>query len=844
MIETRVDVMFFKLLLNTCLIFTTVIAKRILHTTIDTNVDTGNCSQHKQKKQERQNRGRKLRTFVYCMKTQILILEFDRSIHIGIYELHMKFNGSLLGPKGLVAINRTIDRGETRQSYVTLFEPTGARRVFPCWDDRSRGSTYNISIAHSNTLRAWSNMPVMKKSYVTYNRIQTHFEISPYMPVCYLTILVSDVEIAYTHWKYPIQSNINMWCVPNTRNQLKMTEEIAPIIDYFIVKNMSFIWKGSVINFIVLPNLPTNFLGNWGVAIVRQEYIIDKGISAGHQIEVQKRIAHAIIRHYIETFNTYITWFSEWFRKGLTLYLSYDIIAESQLYAKMGDLFVVQVVQPALHNDIVFNVPHITNEYDPIYFSFIINKASIIIRMMKHILTKEVFNQAMANYFNLNDLNSPHDLWNLLKIELFTNEDPNRAEELIFSWLSQPNYPILYLVEYKDGHGKYIKQNASMKTVNVLKLWVIPVTYTTQTELNFLDTSPKLWYTGGNHELPQLDPYDWIIFNIQQTGFYRVHYDNDNWFKLARYLNEEDHTMIHYLNRAQLIDDAYYFMMKLEMNYNIFYYLINYLWKEQEYTPWHTITNILHYMSPFFNFPESLAFKNHILNILVKHLNQQFNNKRVIATQLLIQYWACKFGNRRSRESIKNNLIHHIMHLNDNTIRPGWEDLTYCAGLMTADSSVWNIVATDFIARNQTSKLKHLTCTDNNVVINEFMKSITSKISDKWAKLEPKHLLTLYHSMMKKHARKKEVFDFFLANFHKILPNYLSIIEKFGSIIMNVYSTCQFFKIWTVVNWNYNANFIIIDAVELMISWRKKELQRQMNMFRDPFNITHYEDIC
>lgn len=47
----------------------------------------------------------------------------------------------------------------------------------------------------------------------------------------------------------------------------------------------------------------------------------------------------------------------------------------------------------------------------------------------------------------------------------------------------------------------------------------------------------------------------WVIFNLRQTGFYRVNYDNDNWNLLIQQLNS-DHQVIHVINRAQIINDA------------------------------------------------------------------------------------------------------------------------------------------------------------------------------------------------------------------------------------------------------------------------------------------------
>ena len=39
-----------------------------------------------------------------------------------------------------------------------------------------------------------------------------------------------------------------------------------------------------------------------------------------------------------------------------------------------------------------------------------------------------------------------------------------------------------------------------------------------------------------------------VVFNVQETGYYRVNYDKRNWGLIADQL-EEDHTAIHVINR-------------------------------------------------------------------------------------------------------------------------------------------------------------------------------------------------------------------------------------------------------------------------------------------------------
>ena len=44
---------------------------------------------------------------------------------------------------------------------------------------------------------------------------------------------------------------------------------------------------------------------------------------------------------------------------------------------------------------------------------------------------------------------------------------------------------------------------------------------------------------------------EWVIFNVQETGYYKVNYDDQNWVMITSQL-ASDHTAIHTINRAQV----------------------------------------------------------------------------------------------------------------------------------------------------------------------------------------------------------------------------------------------------------------------------------------------------
>lgn len=96
------------------------------------------------------------------------------------------------------------------------------------------------------------------------------------------------------------------------------------------------------------------------------------------------------------------------------------------------------------------------------------------------------------------------------------------------------------------------------ETDDSVRTWWVPLTYTSQDSPDFNDTRVKAWLKGTETQtwLPHLPAKDqWIIFNVQQTGYYRVNYDQHNWNLLIQQVLT-DHQRIHIKNRVQMIDDV------------------------------------------------------------------------------------------------------------------------------------------------------------------------------------------------------------------------------------------------------------------------------------------------
>lgn len=83
--------------------------------------------------------------------------------------------------------------------------------------------------------------------------------------------------------------------------------------------------------------------------------------------------------------------------------------------------------------------------------------------------------------------------------------------------------------------------------------------------------------------VPQSDK--WMIANIQEVGYYRVNYDQENWKLLIGQL-QRNHRDIHTTNRAQILDDSLDIARAGLLDYHIALNVTRYLINEADYAPW------------------------------------------------------------------------------------------------------------------------------------------------------------------------------------------------------------------------------------------------------------------
>ena len=94
--------------------------------------------------------------------TETAILDFGKTLSPGPAQIEMRFSGIL--NDRLVGFYRSEYQdaeGKTRHLATTQFEPTDARRAFPCWDEPARKAVFDVTLVFDDSLQAVSNTPIV-----------------------------------------------------------------------------------------------------------------------------------------------------------------------------------------------------------------------------------------------------------------------------------------------------------------------------------------------------------------------------------------------------------------------------------------------------------------------------------------------------------------------------------------------------------------------------------------------------------------------------------------------------------------------------------------------------------
>lgn len=294
------------------------------------------------------------------------------------------------------------------------------------------------------------------------------------------------------------------------------------------------------------------------------------------------------------------------------------------------------------------------------------------------------------------------------------------------SWTKTPGFPLI-TAKIKDKilnvtQKRFMQADGINNSKN--EHYNVPITIAIDSK-DYSDTKPKfilgIGDAGKTFELTSA-PEKYYILNVQQTGYYRVNYEEENWKKISEALHLEKHDNIHVMNRAQIVDDLFQLSRAGIIKYSTSIDIIRYIKNETNYIPWLSAFNHgFTFLAQRTNNDNKDVFKWFILDLLeniYKHLtfNSKSSDRRTdIYNRNNVLWWACKYGHE---ECLKLSKDAFDGYMKGTKVHKDLRTVVYCNGIRQGNTTHFNFLYDKFMSQTimaeQLNILSGLACTKDS----------------------------------------------------------------------------------------------------------------------------------
>ncbi|KAK0079084.1 hypothetical protein PV325_001747, partial [Microctonus aethiopoides] len=509
--------------------------------------------------------------------------------------------------RGFYRSSYTDGNNKTKWLAATHLEPVGARSMFPCFDEPALKATFQISVIRSTDYKAISNTP-LETSIKQGDDFLDTFKKTPLMSTYLVALVVSDFNFTM------INNSYSAYARPNAINQtIYAASVMKPIVDYF-EKYLGHPYQLTKLDMIALPDFVSGAMENWGLITYRESNMLyhPEYSSITTKQSIASVIAHEIAHQWFGNLVSPQWWNYTWLSEGFARYFQYHATAQIEPEWGLESQFVVEQLQNVFETDArpsshpmtynVYSPAQISGMFDQISY----NKGGSVLRMVEKVFGTELFFAALHDYLEARQYKdgTPEFLFKALQDQLNKNGTIDLdVKQIMDSWTTQAGFPVVDVHIYKNvvsltQQRFFLRKNSISESS---KIWSIPISYTFKSKPDFSDVTPKYWLTTRRSiftlNSTEFQADDWIIFNIQEAGYYRVNYDDNSWDRIITVLKSKDFMKIHELNRAALIDDV---LNLARAGYVDYFYALKatqYLTQETNYIPWKAALNALSYLN-------------------------------------------------------------------------------------------------------------------------------------------------------------------------------------------------------------------------------------------------------
>ncbi len=511
-----------------------------------------------------------------------------RMLAAGPARLHIVFSGILNDKLRGFYLSET----PKRRYAVTQFEPTDARRAFPCFDEPAKKARFDITLVVDKGDTAISNEklisdtpgPAADKHTL---KFATTRKLSTYL----VAMLVGDFEcIEGSADGIPIRA----CATPDKKDQGKFALEAAEYIMHFYNDYFGIKYPFGKLDLIAVPDFEAGAMENAGAITYREsEMLLDPKIATVDNYElVASVVAHEMAHQWFGDLVTMKWWDNLWLNEGFATWMESKPVAKwkpewREDLGEVVDTNRTLTLDSLKNTRPIFQKAETPDEINELFDGIAYGKAAAVLRMVEHYVDPELFRKGIQNYLRAHSYGNAtaEDFWNAI-----TAASKKPADKIMSSFVVQPGVPLLHVSQDPQvtiSQERFFADRQFLGTSQ--QLWTIPVCWRSASSDSA--TSCLLLQSRGQEE--KISANAPVFANGDGRGYYRTEYDQALRDKLTQLLESG----LNPAERVSLLGDEWALVHVGRISISHYLDLASHLKGERQRRVWEEVLTSLEYIN-------------------------------------------------------------------------------------------------------------------------------------------------------------------------------------------------------------------------------------------------------